>query len=227
MQAIKAVLRQKWFWVCQNKPFWVSVFLLAVTLACIFIKPAQVNRSITDLPVRFWGMCLQLFGAYTVWVDITKTAKDFGEGPSFWKTWDYLKSFFRKPREVTGSLKVTLAGANCSATGRLSSSFDRNQPLDVRTSHLERFVQNLDSEIAGIHTQIANQSNELSNEINRKTGELQNSIEGVRHQLKDALVGNYAVLRLGALWLVVGIVVSSVDVEITNLVHLHQLPRLW
>lgn len=227
MQSIKEALRQKWLWVCLNKPFWASACLTLITVVFVLIKPAMVNGAPTDLPVRFWGMFLQLVGAYTVWIDMTKTAKDFGEQPSFRKTWQWVKGLFRTPAPVTGTATIELVGASCIATGHVVSVSQTGRPIEERLARLESDVANVSEAVSMARGDLMRQKNELTADIKQSTAVLRQEIGVVQSKLKDALVGNYAVLNLGAFWLVIGIVMSSIAVEITNLVHLHQLPRFW
>lgn len=227
MQSIKAILRQKWFWICQNKPFWASAFLTLITVAFVTVKPAMVNNSPTDLPVRFWGMCLQLIGAYTVWMDMTKTARDFGEPPSFRKTWEWFKGLFRAPAPITSSVSADLQGVSLVAIGSVTTVPNPSWPIEKRVERLEKEVAAIHKGMTTVRRDLAVQKVDLTANITRHAAELRQEIGTVQNQLKDALVGNYAVLHFGAIWLVVGILMSSVAVEITTFVHLRQLPAFW
>lgn len=228
MQSIKAILRQKWFWICQNKPFWASVCFAVITLAFVAVKPATVNGAPTDLPVRFWGMCLQLIGAYTVWMDMTKTARDFGEPPSFRKTLRWIKRLFRTPAPIHLTAVIKAKSGMAVASGLTATVSSLGQPIEQRVARLEGQLTGIKEELSAVRADALRQTNELTAAIEKSTAELRQEIGTIQTQLKDALVGNYAVLHFGAVWLVVGIVMSSVAVEITNFFHLnHQLPAFW
>jgi hypothetical protein len=225
MQRIKNALRNQWFWACQNKPFWVNVLLLSLTVVFVAIQPAKVNGTPTDLPVRFWGMCLQLIGAYTVWMDMTKTAKDYGLES---KTWEWLKRIFTPARTVNGAANIVLDGVSCTATGSVRTLANPNDPVDKRVSLLEKQMTIVRDQLDTVRHDIAIHKNELTTDIRKRAAELQQQLSTLETQLKDALVGNYAVLNLGAFWLVVGIILSSVAVELTNFFHANwQIPRFW
>lgn len=228
MQSIKATLRQKWFWICLNKPFWASAGLTFITVAFLAVKPAMINGMPTDLPVRFWGMVLQLVGAFTVWIDLTKTAKDFGEPPSCQKTLQWLKGLIHTPEPVQASTSVMAGGATLVGGAYITTAGQPGWPIEARVARLESDVAGIKEGLSTVRADLMRQKSELAADIKQQTTELRQEVGAVQMQLKDALVGNFAVLHFGAVWLVLGIVMSSVAVEITNFFHLHcQLPVFW
>ena len=228
MQSVIAALRQKWFWMCLNKPFWGHLVLLGVTGVCVLVaQPPKVNGVPSDFLIRFWGMWLQLIGAATVWIDFTKTARDFGEGPSLQKTWAWIKGFFVTPPVISAGANITLGGSICTGRARSRPGINPQLTVEARLSQVEIYVQSIDIELNQVYELISQQESALTDEIGKLATELRQAIVNVENQLKDAFVGSYAVLRFGAIWLVAGILLSSVAVEITNVVQLGQWPRLW
>lgn len=225
MYRIKAAIRQRWFWACQNKPFWIHLLLGVVTVAFLVIPPATTNGTSTDLPVRFWGMCLQLIGAYTVWIDLTGTAKGFGTQPL--NTFDWLKSFFRPHPPITGSGTAMLEGVEAS-TGVGTVTATGSQPsIEERVAILEKQAIGLVDQLAVVRHELRTQKDAITDSLQKLEAELCQQIRNMQDQIKDAFIGNYKTLRVGAIWLVVGIVLSSVAVEITNFIHVCQLPKFW
>jgi hypothetical protein len=138
-----------------------------------------------------------------------------------------LKGLFRTPAPVTGSVSADLQGAYLVATGTVATPPHPSWPIETRVTRLENEVAGVREGLSIVRGDLMRQKNELTADIKRHTTELRQEIGTMQNQLKDALIGNYAVLHFGAVWLVVGIVMSSVAVEITNFVHLHQLPQFW
>jgi hypothetical protein len=173
-------------------------------------------------------MCLQLIGACTVWIDMTKTAADFGERPSLRKSWEYFISGFRKPQPLAHPTSIELSGGAFTMTGASARLTVRRNAIEDRVKELENEVAGINKQLDAVRNDITKQKNELRADMQRREVELRRDLDSLRIQLTDAFVGNYAVLRLGALWLVFGIVLSSVAVEITNFFHLHyKLPAFW
>lgn len=225
MQAIKAAIRQKWVWACQNKPFWAHALFLIATLAFLLIPPARVNGTLTDLPVRLWGMCLQIIGAFIVWKDLTKTAKDFGtQTPN---TLEWLKQLFRTPPPIEGTVITLEQPDTMIFTGYAPTVTQSGQPIEVRLTRLESEVAAVSVELGAVRGDITTHKRELSIDIENRTARLHREISSLRGQVEVAFIGNYTKLNFGAIWLLVGIFLSSIAVEITNLVHLHKMPRMW
>lgn len=224
MQSIKAAIRQKWFWACQNKPFWVHTGLIVLSVPFIFFRPALANGTPTDLPLRFWGMCLQLIGAFTVWIDLTKTAKDFGVQQLKFREW--LRRF-KAPPPIEGTLIVMEEGDTIRITGYVPTITQSGQSTEERLMRMERDVLALNVELSTARDEVKNQKRDLSANIEHRANKLNHEIKNLQGQLEEAFIGNYTALRVGAIWLVVGIVLSSVAVEITNLIHVRQLPKFW
>lgn len=224
MQRIKAAIRQKWFWACQNKSFWVHTGLILLSLPFILLRPALVNGTPTDLPLRFWGMCLQLIGAFTVWIDLTTTAEDFGVQRLKFRDW--LRRF-KAPPPIEGMVIAVEEGCAIQITGHAPTITQSGQSPEERLMRMERDVLALNVEVATAREEIKSQKRELSADRDHSAARLNLELESMQGQLKDALVGNYTALRVGAIWLVVGIVFSSIAVEVTNLIHACQLPKFW
>lgn len=225
MQSFKEIFVRKWEWACENKPAWAHALFFVITGAIILIKPAMVDEKPTDFPIRVWGMFLQLIGAYFVWVDLTKTAKGYGVER---KHLQWLVRFFQRPAPVDNA--IILAGsAICSFTGH--APLVTQAPIltiEERVAKLEIEIANVNVEVLEVWRTVQVHKNELNVSIERRAGEAREELRQVKEEIKDALVGNYDVLNFGAVWLVVGIVLSSVAVEITNFVHLHrQVPAFW
>lgn len=217
---VLTILRQKWRHAGQNKPFWVHALLVVITLVAAVVAHGPVMFGwAVDFPLRVWGMMLQLIGAYIVWVDLTSTAKDFGAEASHPKTWDWIKGFVRTPR-------VILVGANLTGTYSISGGFARGRPainpqvaVEKRLVILEAYVTAIDVELDGVNQRMGKQNSELTDEIATQAAGLKQAIGSIEKQLKDAFIGNYTIMRMGVIWLFVGIVLSSVAAELTSLIQ--------
>ncbi|MDQ2818828.1 MAG: hypothetical protein M3Y65_00225 [Pseudomonadota bacterium] len=225
MQSVSATIRQKWFWLCQNNLLWVNVLLTAVTAMVLCVKPACDNSHLTDLPVRLWGMGLQLIGAYTVWVDLTGTAKEFGVQP--FSTWEALKNLFRTFPLITVSATAMPKGVEAVAGVGTVTATGTPPSLEERVASLEDKAAVLSGQLTVARQELRSQKDAMTQDLQKLEGELGREIHALQGQIKDAFTGNYRMLRIGAFWLVVGIILSSIAIEITNGIHLHQLPMFW
>lgn len=203
----------------RQKPLmWTSIAFIVISSWIVLLwEPSLRNGAPSDRHIRSLGMFLQLIGALTVWYDLTHTASGYGHGPSLQKAWAYFKSIFITPPPVNGAMAATLDGVNSEMRATVSWALDPSQPLKNRVEQLEQFVQKLEREIGTVHGTILRQKSELTNELKRQTAGLKREIQQVEVQLEHALIGNFRVLGFGILWLMVGIVVASLPVELLDI----------
>jgi len=224
MQSIMAAIREKWVWACLNVPGLLHGVLIGATLLFLTVRPASTNGIPTDLPLRFWGMFLQLFGAGTVWFDLTGTAKDFGARP--FDTWAWVKSLFRTPPAITGSIAVCEGVDAMAGVGTVTATGDKSS-LEERVASLEKRATGLTEQLTIVRHELKSQEELIRTDLKQLDADLSEEICVLKGQMTEAFTGNYRMLRVGAIWLVVGIFLSSIAVELTNLLHLHQLPKFW
>lgn len=219
MQSISTFFRRKWAWAGQKKLFWLNIALLSITVSVIFIWPGpMISGTPSDLRIRLWGMTLQLLGAYTVWHDLTGTARAFGQGGILSGTWQWLKAGFGRQRIVLAVGNATLSGVTGSARMRQRPGIKSDASVEERIAVLERYVGYVDADIDGAFRDIRRAEDALSNKIKTHAAELSTQIRSTEKRLKDAMTGNYSVLLFGVTWLFVGIVLASVAAEISKLV---------
>lgn len=219
MSRIFNFIKRKWSWACQNKLFWANIALVIGTWAFVFTWPAPtVAGTPSDFRLRAWGMFLQLLGAYTVWHDLTGTAREFGAGGLLQRNLAWLKAGLGLGRVVLSASGTAISSTSGSGRIRQRPAMDKNASLDERIAVLERYVEYIDIDVAGAFAELTQQKHELSAKIDEKARVLQAAIRSTEVRLKNALVGNYSVLLFGAAWLFVGIVLSSVAPEIAKLV---------
>lgn len=201
----------------EKQLFWYYVVAFFATLWCVlWYEPASEVGAASDRHIRVLGMALQLVGAWTVWHDLTSTAREYGQGPSFRKALDYVKSVFFKPAPVYASAGWTEQSDTFSATGAVSKPLDPQQPIDIRVAHLEVFVQDLMRDLSSLHAVMIQQKIELTADLKRSMDELRTESGRVEGQIKQAFVGNLNVLAFGVLCLVLGIVLTSIPAEIVD-----------
>lgn len=227
MQMIIEFTRRKWAWACLNKLFWANIALALLTSAVVFWWPGPlVAGTPSDSRVRFWGMFLQLLGAYTVWKDLAGTAQFFGRANILKANWTWFKAGFIAQPVILASAGWTEASDVIGARAYVRPSIDNNAPADERITALEQYVTYLDKDVAAALTEIDRKGGELFVEITQKTAVLRDGLEATERRLAQAVVGNYSTLLCGAAWLCIGIVLSSMAPEIVKLVA-HQYHAVW
>jgi hypothetical protein len=227
MQMIIGFTRRKWAWACLNKLFWASIALALLTLAVGWWWPGPMTAGTpSDSRLRVWGMLLQLLGAYTVFRDLASTARDFGRANILKRSWTWFKSGFIAQPVILVSADLTGASSITGGRVQVRPGIDSNGPPDARITALESYVAYIDKDVAAAFTEIGRKGGELSIEIKTKTAVLHDVLDATDRRLAQAVVGNYSVLVFGAVWLGLGIVISSIAPEIVKLVA-HQYQAVW
>lgn len=219
--------RRKWAWACLNKLFWANIALALLTLSFVCWWPGPFVAGLpSDSRVRFWGMFLQLLGAYTVWKDLASTAQDFGKANILNANWNWFKSgFITQPK--------TLVAADFTSTSSIHGGrawtrpgINNDAPADQRIASLERYVACIDRDLVAAFAEIERKRDELSTLITQSTELLRDDLKAADLRLAQAVVGNYSTLLFGAAWLGFGIVLSSMSAEIVKIVA-HQYQAVW
>lgn len=168
----------------------------------------------SDQHLRIWGMLLQLIGTGTVWFDLTGTAREFGEKPLAKRAWDYLKSAFTGPAPVNGSAVIQLEAAELTAAGGTVTMTHGDQPVEARVAQLEKELNDLVNQISRVRGEIRTQKSELTAELKKQVAAMRTEVSSVHDRLKVSLVGNFSVLAFGVFWVVIGVILTSIPMEI-------------
>ncbi|MFC4932450.1 hypothetical protein [Massilia sp. GCM10023247] len=196
---------------------WAYLALTLITVGIVFFyPPPATNGPEYDRHVRLWALTLQLLGTATVWWDLTHTAEGYGAGPSFRKAWESIKSALGMRPSVPGRALIAV-GAEMRISGGRVSVWVQPQTVEARLANLEQFVRRLDSELGTIHGTITQQNDKQTADLKRLNEELHREVKRLEGKLQEALIGNFATLHFGVIWLVVGMLLASAPVEITNL----------
>ncbi|XYJ11394.1 hypothetical protein ACSUZJ_05245 [Telluria sp. B2] len=196
---------------------WGYLALTLITVGIVFFyQPPLTNGPEYDSHVRLWALTLQLLGTATVWWDLTHTAKEHGAGPSLRKAWDSIKSAFGFRPPVSAHVLI-VEGCEMTISGGRISIWQQSQTVEARLAYLEQFVRSLDKELGNIHGAIAEQGRKQTADLKQLGKDLRRENQQLGAKLTDALVGNFATLHFGVIWLVIGMILASAPVEITNL----------
>lgn len=202
-------LRNIYSWLGQALTAWDTLFGIAVALIIPFL---------TDTPseaLRISGLILQFVGAVIVIVDINGTRKLFGKPGMLASAGLWLKSFpaFR-PRPVTASGTATSPPPSASGRAYVKTPFDSNASIADRISELERVVMGLQDVYGQVDSRIDEAKRELTQEIEKERQERIRSEDSARQLLKAAQTDGLHISALGAVWLLVGMVMSTMPDEL-------------
>lgn len=207
----------------ENPLFWFSLLLAIGTAIAVRHWPAPViDNTPSDFRIRTWGMILQLIGAYTVWHDLSESARKFGKTSLLVNTIKWLRRLIfchGHAVGVAGSIQLNSC-INCRATSRRPQP-PVGSPLESRIETLEYNLSKVDEELSQAFKQITDTETKLKDQIKEENKKRDEAHKALQKDLHEAIVGNYAALVFGAFWVAVGVVISAWAPEIAKAVAGH------
>ena len=218
-----------WLRIAKENPlFWYNILLIQGTVLIAIVFPGPViDHTPSDFRIRAWGMALQLVGALTVWRDLTESAGSLGR-PSFrHNTMAWMKRLaFGRP-VVIGSacLPIVINVVGRGTTGRRDTP-PSGAPIEERVAVLEYNLGQLEGDVDRESQRITTLDIGLQERIQEETSAREIGDSQLKMTLHDTVIGNYASLVFGAVWVVFGIVISALAPEIAKIVA-GQWPQVW
>lgn len=223
-----AVIRGRLRVAKENPLFWYNILLIQGTVLIAIVFPGPViDHTPSDFRIRAWGMVLQLVGALTVWRDLTESARSFGRPSFFHNTMEWMKRLAFGNPVATGSacLPIVINVVGSGTTGRRSTP-PAGAPIEERVAVLEYNLGQLDGDLARDSQRITTLDIHLQERIQEETTARKIGDSQLKKTLHDAVIGNYASLVFGAVWVAVGIVISALAPEIAKIVA-GKWPQVW
>lgn len=201
-------------WLAKPKLAW---FGLGITVLFIYLA---FRRDATEPQIRVAGLGLQWLGIGTVAYGVRKTRQLFGE-PSFldrFRAWLSDRPKWRRDIVMmagTGALKMTGGTAHL----EVWSTMDPNSPIDQQVTALVNNVQRLREGQKSLRKKIdaatSSHAKALADEQHLRAA----ADAKLDARLREAQTGGLHITFLGALWLFLGVLFSSVPGEIHSWRH--------
>lgn len=203
--------RALWFWAVEPRHFWLAVFVAAIALFF------TLRRGVSEPEIRITGLVLQLLGIGTVAWGIRETRALFGHLSLFTLSRNWLSRFpAYGGRIVSGSANITLSGATVHGRGDVSANAGPGATVEARVETLERNVKY-------IHERIDQTQGEMDQKFQMQAQvleeEQQTRTKGdqeIRAKLEATETGGLHISAMGALWLFVGVTLSTAAPEIAR-----------
>lgn len=155
-------------------------------------------------------MLLQLMGVGTVFVGIGQTRKRLKKPPVLRGIWDHLAGLFKEPqvtRVITGTAAIHMGGGTLTASGTHAPT---TRSLEDRVKRLE---DELNAHVARL-TELGNKIRDEASAREQAIGAEQTArteADGeLRQVLDDVQTGGVELTVAGLLWLVFGIILTSI-----------------
>lgn len=196
-------------WLFDARIFWIALFVAVGAL--VFV----MRKSATEPEIRLTGLALQVLGIATVAWGIRETRVLFGRPDFFTLAKKWLE---RVPvyggRVVATSISASAGGATAHGRGYISSTASRDATVEERVSVLEKNIQHLNKRIDETQIEmdqsIRAQSSALEDE--RKERSREDQLLGAK--LEATETGGLHISAMGALWLFIGVTLSTASVEL-------------
>lgn len=193
----------------EAKYTWLSLGVIAIVLLPSILWPSEKV-------IRYAGLILQLLGIGTVIWGISLTRALFGH-PSFAaKVLSWLVRFpLRKRTVIFGAGAGVLAMISGKARAYQSHNPAENATIEQRLDSLERNIQLIHDRITGTEKEIDEEFRKTAEAIKSEanTRDAENRI--LHKKLEATGIGGVHISAIGALWLFVGVVLSTAALEIS------------
>jgi hypothetical protein len=192
--------------------FWINIFAFGICFAGSWLF------RFSELSIRIIGMFTQLLGAWTVIRSIDSTAKTFGL-PGLFKS---MQSWFSRMPRLRRGTTVHLRSAGFSdafggsAHAIVTSNASANDPIEKRVESLERNVKTLFDEVSYHASNLGKRVDQVTQDLQMERTTRIQEITDLNIRNKEAQTGGLHISRIGAFWAVIGIVLTSLPVEIAN-----------
>jgi hypothetical protein len=197
-------------WLVSPKYFWAcSAVLVCASLVCL--------RPGTSEPViRLTGLVLQLLGILTVLWGISETRALFGRPSIASVVRQWFAAFpIKRTKHISGTASITLAPLTVRARG-YGTHNPADQSLDARVDALEKNVSVVHDRITGLQNQTDQELDKLGNRVRDEQIARGQEDQVTRSMLEATGTGGIHISAIGAVWLLVGVTLSTAGIEISR-----------
>ncbi|MEH3087127.1 MAG: hypothetical protein PGN26_11480 [Xylophilus ampelinus] len=206
---MKKWVATKLAWARRNPLFFLNALFFPFSVFMFF------ENSYQSLGLRVWGSLLQLVGVIIVGMDLAGAARYY-KRESLWKnTANWLLEGLGKKHAITlgveAGISMTFApGVALGTHGPASDS------VEDRLIALEKNVEIAHSRITRVDTKVGEVSREFKDDLRKESKTRAKDLAQLHNVLKDAAIGNYAMLQFGGVWLVVGMIFTTFPDELLS-----------
>ena len=202
---IKALLS----WLAEARYVWLA---LAVSIGALVIA---LRPGTTEPLIRLTGLALQILGIGTVAWGISETRALYGHEPLFAVARGWIKRFpLRRRNIVLSNSGVASATAFGSARGHVTHGTPPNATVEQRLDVLEKNIGALHDRIGATQKELDEEVSKLKTSISEEACQREQEDKECRNLIEMTATGGVHISAIGAVWLFVGVVLSTAGVEI-------------
>lgn len=204
--------RRLWRWIAS---LWQLLLALGVPAAFLLLL---LLAGATEPRLRIGGMVFELLGLLAVALGLRETRRFFGLPSLRERAGAVLRAFpTLRRKEIIGTSVGSLGAATATGEMTVWHGPDGDQSVEARLRAAEQNLLNVHNSLVATRTQlkgeIAERKRVLDAEVAARSAE--NLL--IREQLKLAHTGGLDLSATGALWLAIGLVLSTASAEILRL----------
>jgi len=202
-------LRDILHWLFDARIFWVAVSVAVGALMFV------VRKSATEPEIRLTGLALQVLGIATVAWGIRETRVLFGQPDFFTLAKKWLEKVpVYGGRAITGCMNVHEAGDTVHSEADASTA-PPNATVEERVSVLEKNIQHLNKRIAETQIEMKQSFSTQSSALKEEKQERSREDQLLGAKLEATETGGLHISAMGALWLFIGVTLSTTSVELS------------
>ena len=196
-------------WLGEARYVWLA---LAVSIAALVIA---LRPGTTEPVIRLTGLVLQILGIGTVAWGISETRALYGHKPMFAIARGWLERFpLRRRNIVLGAAGIASASALGRARGHVTHGAPPNPTVNDRLDALEKNIGALHDRIGATQKEMDEEVSKLKTAVSDEARKREQEDQGNRKLVEMTATGGVHISAIGAVWLFVGVILSTAGVEI-------------
>jgi hypothetical protein len=205
-------LKAVWPWLVEARHASLAAAVICVALV-ISLRPHT-----TEPVIRLTGLVLQLLGIGTVIWGISETRALFGHGSLRSKARAWLGRFPLLRRNIVfaaGNLELSAFVAKGRA--HVTHGPGANPTIETRLEALEKNVTSIHERISQTQKEMDEELSKTADALKREEQSRQAEDRAIREKLEATGTGGVHISAIGALWLFVGVILSTAATELAQL----------
>ena len=201
MKKLLAWFKAIWGWIKQANHLWRALSVAILSIVYISLNPDEQS-------IRITGLVMQILGILTVAWGIKETREIFGHPSFITKSIQWFKNFPPYGGRInTGS-----------ARGYASTPIDKNSSIEERLAVIESNINHINERISQTENNLYNQVSSITETLDCEKS-LREKADNETHQKIEAVsTGGIHISATGALWLLLGVTMSTAPNELIALV---------
>lgn len=196
-------------WLAEARYVWLA---LAVSIAALVIA---LRPGTSEPVIRLTGLALQILGIGTVAWGISETRSLYGRKPLFAVARGWVERFPLKSRNiVVGAVGIASAAALGRARGYGTHGTPPNPTVNDRLDVLEKNIEALHDRIGATQKELDDELSKLKSSVSDEAQQREQEDQKNRNLSEMTATGGVHISAIGAVWLFVGVILSTAGVEI-------------